>query len=172
VIDPLLGPLTDNGGCTDTRAIPFESPALDAGDNCVNLGTCSTHSTLESVLQFDQRGNPFDRRIDGNSDQNPVVDIGAFEVQGSLIPTAAPVRIDGRVLTAEGRPVYRATVTLTDMEGHVRSAITNTFGYFSFSDVMPGQTYLISGRAKGYTFQAKPLSLLGEMDGFELIATP
>src|SRR4029079_8027631 len=34
VIDPKLGPLADNGGCTDTRAIPFESPALDAGDNC------------------------------------------------------------------------------------------------------------------------------------------
>jgi CSLREA domain-containing protein len=172
VVDPKLGPLADNGGCTDTRAIPFESPALDAGDNCVNLGTCSTHSSLESVLQYDQRGNGFDRRIDGNGDQNPVVDIGAFEVQGTLIPTAAPVSFSGRVTTSDGRPIYRVTVTLTDMEGNVRSAITNSFGYFSIAGVMPGQTYVVNGRAKGYTFQPKPLSLVDEMSGFEFVAAP
>jgi hypothetical protein len=172
VIDPKLGPLADNGGCTDTRAIPFDSPAMDAGDNCVNLGTCSTHSSLESVLQFDQRGNPFDRRVDANADGNPVVDIGAYEIQGQLIPTAAPAHIEGRVLTAEGRPIYRATVTLTDMDGNAKSAITNSFGYFSFSDVAVGQTYLVTGRAKGYTFQARSLNLMAEVSGFDLVAAP
>lgn len=172
VIDPLLGSLADNGGCTDTRAIAFESPALDAGDNCVNLGTCSTHSTLEPLLIYDQRGNPFDRRIDGNADGNPVVDIGAYEIQASLVPTAAPVSLTGRVLTSEGRPIFRAAVTLTDMDGNVRSSLTNSFGFYSFSDVMPGTTYIMNARAKGYTFRPRPLNLVDEMSGFDIIASP
>jgi hypothetical protein len=58
--DPLLGPLTDNGGPTLTHALLTQSPAIDRGTNLLNLTT-------------DQRGSPFARAVgDG-------VDVGAFE---------------------------------------------------------------------------------------------
>ncbi len=57
-IDPLLGPLADNGGPTPTLALLPGSPALDAGDP----------SYPES---FDQRGSP---RVAGAG-----MDIGAYE---------------------------------------------------------------------------------------------
>jgi hypothetical protein len=61
-LDPLLGPLQNNGGPTQTRALLHGSPAIDAGDN--NLCSAS-----------DQRG--FVRPINGGI--SLTCDIGAFE---------------------------------------------------------------------------------------------
>ncbi len=66
-LDPLLGPLQDNGGHTFTHALLPGSPAIDAGDNA---GAPAT----------DQRG--YQRIRDANGDGNAVIDIGAFEIQG------------------------------------------------------------------------------------------
>lgn len=62
--DPLLAPLSANGGSTLTHALLPGSPALDSGNNTRNL-------------EYDQRGVP---RIIGRS-----ADIGAFEKQPDLI---------------------------------------------------------------------------------------
>jgi hypothetical protein len=49
--DPLLGGLADNGGATDTLALPLGSPAVNAVTaNCLNLGG--------TALLADQRGYP------------------------------------------------------------------------------------------------------------------
>jgi len=65
-VDPQLAALADNGGPTQTRAIPATSPATDAGDPA----TC---------LAEDQRGFGFARPQDGNNDGTAVCDIGAYE---------------------------------------------------------------------------------------------
>jgi hypothetical protein len=65
--DPLLGPLADNGGPTQTHALMMGSIAIDNGE----LGV--------SAPAFDQRGSGFDRIIDGNGDTFAVIDMGAFE---------------------------------------------------------------------------------------------
>lgn len=62
---PLLGPLQDNGGPTWTHALLTDSPAIDAGDNV-------------SCPATDQRG--YMRPQDGDDDNNPVCDIGAYEL--------------------------------------------------------------------------------------------
>jgi hypothetical protein len=64
-VDPLLGPLQDNGGPTFTMALGTGSPAIDAADD----GVCAS----SAVKGVDQRGLP---RPGG-----PHCDIGAFEVQ-------------------------------------------------------------------------------------------
>ena len=68
-INPLLGPLQENGGPTFTCALLSGSPAIDAGDD----------SVLGSPLNFttDQRGTGFPRKIGLH------VDIGAFEFGNS-----------------------------------------------------------------------------------------
>lgn len=66
-----LEPLADNGGLTRTRALPEDSPAIDAGSNGVALG-------LDGLpLAYDQRGEGFDRIV------GSIVDVGAFERQAS-----------------------------------------------------------------------------------------
>ncbi len=65
-VDPMLGPLQNNGGPTETHELLAGSPAINAGPNPV-----PDFPTNE----FDQRGEGFARVSDG------VADIGAFEVQ-------------------------------------------------------------------------------------------
>jgi len=62
--DPLLAPLADNGGPTQTHALLPGSPAIDTGSNIANLET-------------DQRGGDY-ARVSGAA-----ADIGAFEAQGA-----------------------------------------------------------------------------------------
>jgi hypothetical protein len=59
-VNPMLGPLQNNGGPTQTRALLPGSPAIDAGDNT-------------GAPMWDQRGPGFPRIERG------IIDIGAFE---------------------------------------------------------------------------------------------
>ena len=63
-IDPLLAPLADNGGPTETHALLVGSPAIDAGDPTAVAG-------VDNTPEFDQRGQP---RVGAGR-----LDIGAFE---------------------------------------------------------------------------------------------
>ena len=80
VADAGLGPLTGNGGPTQTMALLPGSVAIDAGPVPVPVFPGN---------DFDQRGEGFVRVVDG------VVDVGAFEVQ----PPAAPERPAAIVIT-------------------------------------------------------------------------
>lgn len=86
-LDPLLGPLANNGGPTQTHALQRGSPAIDAGDSAFEIGRFST----------DQRGSGF-RRI-----SNHRIDIGAYEVQE---PKASQPRVrpEGVTVTIQGEP--------------------------------------------------------------------
>jgi hypothetical protein len=71
-VEPLLAPLANNGGPTETHALLPGSPAIDAGS-----ADCPPPLT-------DQRG--VTRPQDGNMDGTAACDIGAFEVE--IVPTA------------------------------------------------------------------------------------
>lgn len=70
-VDPLLGPLQNNGGPTWTEALLPGSPAIDTGSNPL-------------VLANDQRGAGFARTAGSGTD------IGAYEVQPPVAATAIP----------------------------------------------------------------------------------
>jgi co-chaperonin GroES (HSP10) len=76
VVDPLLGPLANNGGPTLTHALLSGSPALDGGSNML---------ATSAGLTTDQRGAGFNRARDAaDADTVATVDIGAFEAQASV----------------------------------------------------------------------------------------
>ncbi|MGH7801374.1 MAG: autotransporter domain-containing protein [Thermodesulfobacteriota bacterium] len=70
--DPLLGPLANNGGHTQTHALLLGSPAIDAGNPDPPDGVPPRCETT------DQRGI--------TRPQGPRCDIGAFEAQGAVPP--------------------------------------------------------------------------------------
>jgi CSLREA domain-containing protein len=74
MIDPVLGPLADNGGPTLTHALLPGSPAINAGDP-------TTVGGLNGVPSFDQRGESFTRVFAGR------IDIGAYERQSFVVDT-------------------------------------------------------------------------------------
>lgn len=169
-LDPLLTSLGNYGGQTDTQRLLPESPAIDAGNNCVVTANCPTNNIAES-LATDQRGTGFFRQRDGNRDGVSVVDIGAFEVQA--MPTAASVSILGRVLLqAEGRGLSRAFVYLTDQNGETRTAITNSFGYYHFNEVNAGQTYVLNVLSKRYSFSPRVITINEGTNDLDFIAQP
>ena len=85
--DPLLGPLQNNGGPTQTHALLAGSPAIDAG----NPSGC--RDNLGALLLKDQRG--LRRTVDGNRDGAARCDIGPIEF-GSGVTTGVDFDGDGR----------------------------------------------------------------------------
>ena len=76
-VDPLVGPLSDNGGPTQTHELLLGSPAIDAGNNAF-----ITNPPFTGPPFTDQRGSGFNRTVDGpDADATATVDIGAYEKQ-------------------------------------------------------------------------------------------
>jgi hypothetical protein len=100
-VNPMLGPLQDNGGPTLTMALLAGSPAIDAGDNT-------------DAPDWDQRGEGFPRIVGIIDPDNPVIDIGAYEVQDdgngpgrSAPPRGKPLHLDiaGLAVIQPSQPV-------------------------------------------------------------------
>jgi hypothetical protein len=77
--------------------------------------------------------------------------------------TAASVSVAGRILTAQGRGIRNARLTLTDADGAVRYAQTGAFGYYRFAGVEAGQTYILQISSKRFAF-ANPTRVLNVQD--------
>jgi hypothetical protein len=143
-IDPLLGPLQDNGGPVLTHALLAGSPAIDAGTN--------------SGVAFDARGQP--RTIDNPAVTNAFggdgTDIGAFEMNHILTGTEARRVADDilvRFTTVSDKTYgveYRPEVgdgPWTELPG----TVAGTGGIVTYTDVnaatLPRRFYRIFGRA-------------------------
>ena len=80
---PLLGPLRDNGGLTQTHALLNGSPGIDAGTNTLSFdfdqrGSASTNGSLDYLRVSGAAGNT-----------SPRSDVGAYEIQQDEVIFAA-----------------------------------------------------------------------------------
>jgi hypothetical protein len=110
--NPLLGPLQDNGGPTQTMALLPGSPAVDTGDNI-------------GAPVLDQRGYP---RIVGGR-----IDIGAYEVQPG---PATHFQVSAPAHVSAGVP-FNISLTAIDAYGHTAVGYVGTV-VFRSSDPGPG----------------------------------
>ncbi len=104
-INPLLAPLGNYGGPTQTHALLPGSPALNAGNNCVLTNSCASNN-LGYNLTTDQRGAGFNRQV------GSAVDIGAFESRGFTLAILSGNNQSAGVSSAFANPL-RVTVTAT-----------------------------------------------------------
>jgi predicted outer membrane repeat protein len=132
-LDPLLQPLNNNGGFTETMALGVGSPAVGAGENA----TCAA---------TDQRGVP--------RPQDMLCDMGAFEAQlteltatPSLTPTASATIAETLTPTPTVTPT--ATSTPTQTVG-ASPTLTKTPTPTNTSTAVPGADFVgtpLSGNA-------------------------
>ncbi len=89
-----------------------------------------------------------------------------------LAPSAAHATISGRTLTVNGRGIYGATLTLTDVvSGESKTTRTNGFGYYRFEDIEVGVFYTMTIRDKSYTFSidTRSFTLIDELASFDFV---
>jgi CSLREA domain-containing protein len=151
---PQLGPLSNNGGPTQTHALLAGSPAIDAGDP----------SIVFNPAEFDQRGAPFVRVFDGDDAGGAQIDIGDYERQ-TLDPALFVV-----TTTADEFDYSNADVSL-------REAINSANGSVgpdtvTFAAALSGATITLGGTelaiSEALVIDARPLAENVTIDANEL----
>jgi hypothetical protein len=124
-VNPLLGPLQDNGGASSggplaqhevqTMALLAGSPAIDAGDNT-------------NAPAYDQRGPGFSRIVNGT------IDIGAFEVQTTQSISLTVAGFPSNIVAGTAGNL---TVTVHNADASTDTGYTGTL-HFTSSDGQAG----------------------------------
>ena len=138
-IDPILGPLADNGGHTDTRALLAGSPAINAGGDCVLTDECISSGVPRFALSSDQRGR-YQRKV------GSAVDIGAFEAGGGPPLEFVSFGLTPRPETPAVFSGAVAMLTSATTNEKIFGAV-NPFGWFRFQNI-PADFYVLEMRGK------------------------
>lgn len=163
VADPRLGPLANNGGPTKTHALLSDSPALDAGDNCI---TEATHCGEANVPQTttDQRGAGFNRLVDGpDANTTATVDIGAYETQLPLasLPDTATNEDTQLVVTFDAGDT--STITSVTATSSNSTLVPNDVAHLNA--VLAGTTGVITINPSANLFGATDLTVTVNRSG-------
>ena len=101
---------------------------------------------------------------------------GGFWAFQAFAPTAAGASISGRIRTADGRGIRNVRLVLTNAEtGEISTTnLSSSFGYYRFDNILVGQTYILTVRAKRYTFDpdTRVITLLDELTDEDFDALP
>ncbi len=146
--------LSTDGGITFPTTILASTP--NDGTQVINV---PNSPTTMARLKVQAVGNIF-------------FDISNVNFTITLGPSAASVSVAGRVLSAEGRGIAQARVSITDQNGTARTARTNSFGYFRFEAVGAGQIYTFDIRHKQYQFTPQTLPVNDDISDLNFIAQP
>lgn len=144
------GTTTDQTTLNGWRAATGQDAQSLVGDPLFTSAT-DLHIT-SSLSAVSNAGTPIaeiNTDFDGTTRNASTPDIGADEFSS---PTAAAVNIGGRVVKPNKRGIFRARVTMTDSQGEARTAFTNQFGYYRFTEVPAGETYVFSVNHLHYQF--------------------
>ncbi len=149
-IDPMLGPLADNGGATFTHLPALASPVINTIPN--GVGDCGTTvlTSQNGVTRPQQAG----------------CEKGSTE---RTLPPLATASVRGRLLTPFGRGLQNAFVILTNPStGEKRTVRTTSFGYFNFQNLPTGVFYILNATGKRYRFIGQSFTLNESIDGLVL----
>lgn len=108
----------------------------------------------------------------GAATQIGVIGGNAPNIDGlTVLPciTAAEVEVSGRVTTPDGRGLRNATVMLTDSAGVTRTATTSTFGYYTFSDVAVGESYVMAVSSRRYRFAPRAVQVFDTLTDVDFV---
>ncbi len=137
-----------SGASATITIVSNVAPGTPAGTQIANTATVAT-ATTDAVV--------------ANNTASATVTV--------LAPTAASATISGRVLTSKGRGLPGATVVLTNQNGEVKYAVTNSRGYYRFADIEVGEDYFLSVKSKRYVFATQSISFIEELTDIDFMPT-
>jgi trimeric autotransporter adhesin len=120
------------------------------------VSTSNLHLSPSSTALVD-KGTPVSVLVDFDGQVRSVVglvggipDIGADEY---VAPTAASASVRGRLVSAFGRNLANAGVSITNTStGETRYTRSNQLGFFNFPDLQTGIVYVVSVQSKRFVF--------------------
>lgn len=154
-----------NSNNTNASSLP---PGLITGTNAIWVGTFQTPaSEFDNARYTCGTGNVSTVASTRAALNNPANWTKTNTTAGFTLPTGCPylvvtaasASLSGRVLTASGRGILNARVTLTDSNGVVKNGRVNSFGYYRFDALQTGETYVLTVAGKGYQF-AQPTQVI------------
>lgn len=149
-----LAQIASGGGLTLEKSVAANGGGTSSGNEFTLTGTSGQTAAGASLS-----ASPFLQR-------------SGFWVPDQFAPTAARVSIGGRVSTAGGAGIRNVLVTLTDARGAVRTTYTGSFGLYRFTDVEVGEIYILTVRAKKYSFASPEqiVSVNDELTNLDFVA--
>lgn len=97
--------------------------------------------------------------------------LSPFVVARSLAPTSANVVVRGRVLSPMGSGVANARVSIASAaRGELRTALTSQFGYFEFTEIAAGESYVLTAEHRVYRFTPMVILVNNDIADADLIA--
>lgn len=95
-----------------------------------------------------------------------------FWTPDDFTPTAASAVVGGRVRTASGLGIRNALVTLTLPTGAILATRSSTLGYYFFADIPVGGTFVVTVRAKRFSFSqaARLITVEGDVADVDFVA--
>ena len=91
-----------------------------------------------------------------------------------LTITAAPASITGQVVTSDGSPLSGMSLRLTDVtSGEIRTATTNTFGFYTFDNLTVQDFYQLTITSKRFRFSnpSRTFTLSTDVTGMDFFCT-
>lgn len=101
-----------------------------------------------------------------------VTSLSPFALGRPLFVTSSAVEASGRIVSASGRPIFGAQVTMTDSAGNSRTSISNFFGHYRIGELRAGETYIVEIRAKRHQFAPQAVFLNGVRNDLNFEALP
>lgn len=151
-----------NFAANTIRVVAFGTSNLNGSGPLVKLNFTTTGAAPGSISPLTIQNFVFNEGMP----QDVTVD-GAIQILG---PTAASASISGRVVSATGRAISRARVSITDTNGVVRTTNSNQLGRYSFDNLSIGETYIINASSKSHRFTAQTVSLVDNVRNMTLTA--
>jgi Carboxypeptidase regulatory-like domain/SdrD B-like domain len=139
-----------------------------------NNGSTGSGSDSQFIVSQPITLSNASRGILENTDVNDITGItvdSTLDFGLLLAPTAASVSIRGSVVDSNGHFVNRSRVALLNtITNEVRTAQTNSFGYFSFGDLPAGNSYVITVTHKEFVFEPQIVQPLDDIVDLLIIA--
>ena len=135
------------------------------------IGTLTINEQTTGLGAIAVNGLHIVANANGNAFNIVVASVRASIECLTVLPTPAEVTISGRVTTAEGSGIAGATVTVTSLNGNSRSAVTNSFGFYSIPGILAGSSYVVSATSRRYTFESQLINV-ADNTTVDFIASP
>jgi hypothetical protein len=167
----LIPNLNQTGRVGVVLAMPFGQSIVAGTKQLVTVRFDVSANAAGGALPLTLGDAPVQREV-SDVDANVLSSIFTDGTLTILGPTAAGVSVSGVVLTSDGRPVSGAELRIADSSGVVKTALSNPFGYFKFTDVPAGDNYVVSATSKRFNFRSQLIAITAAVTDLVVVGQP